>query len=163
MVCRKVGFCGILKLMKVYLASDHAGFDLKEKIKDYLKSENFDVEDCGAFQLDPNDDYPVLISKAAGKISKEPTSFAVVFGKSGAGEEIVANKFENVRAVLGFSEENVRLARVDNDANVLSLGLEFENFETAKELVKIFLETPFSNEPRHTRRIAEIKEIEANE
>ena len=145
--------------MKVYLATDHAGFALKEKIKDYL-AKNYEVVDCGAYSIDPTDDYPLFISKAGEKIEKDPNSFGIIFGKSGAGEEIVANKFKNVRAVLGFSKDNVRLSRMHNNANVLSLGSEFETLEKAKELVEIFLKTPFSNDPRHVRRIDEIKKIE---
>jgi len=147
-------------MMKVYLASDHAGFNLKEKIKDYLKTQNIEIEDCGAFSFTPGDDYPDFIGKAAEKVSENPDDFAIVFGKSGAGEEIVANKFRNVRAVLGFSEDNVKLAREDNNANVLSLGSQFENLEQAKNLVSLFLNTSFSNNPRHIRRVKEIKEIE---
>jgi ribose 5-phosphate isomerase B len=147
--------------MKIYLATDHAGFKLKEEIKKFLLEQNFDVEDCGAFSIDPTDDYPLFIAKAAGEVSKDPeNAMGIIFGKSGAGEEIVANKFKNVRAVEGFSMENVRLARVDNNANILSLGSAFEDFEKAKELAEIFLKTPFSNDPRHVRRIEEIKNLE---
>jgi ribose 5-phosphate isomerase B len=147
--------------MKLYLATDHAGFKLKEKIKKYLQEQNYEVEDCGAFSIDPIDDYPLFIAKAAQEVSKDPeNSMGIIFGKSGAGEEIVANKFKNVRAVLGFSKENVQLARQHNNANVLSLGAEFEDFAKAKELVEIFLKTPFSNDPRHVRRISEITKIE---
>lgn len=145
--------------MIVYLACDHAGFELKEKIKEYL-SKDYDVRDEGATSFDKDDDYPLLISKAAEKISEDPSSKAIVFGKSGNGEEIVANKFENVRAIEGFSKENVRLGREDNDANILSLGSELVDFEKAKELIEIFLQTPFSNEPRHINRIEQIKDIE---
>jgi ribose 5-phosphate isomerase B len=146
--------------MKIYLASDHAGFDLKQKVKDFLISQNYIVEDCGDFEPTAGDDYPQFIAKASEKVSKDPSSRAIVFGKSGAGEEIVANKFENIRAVLGFSKENVILARKDNDANILSLGSQFVSIEDAIELVKVFLETPFSNEERHKRRIEEIKNLE---
>ncbi len=146
--------------MKVFLATDHAGFELKEEIKKYLQDEKYEVVDCGAYSLNPADDYPLFVSKAAEEIEKDSNSFGIIFGKSGAGEEIVANKFKNVRAVLGFSEENVRLSREHNNANMLSLGSEFETFEKAKKLVKIFLETAFSNNPRHQRRISEIKDIE---
>lgn len=146
--------------MKVFLATDHAGFNLKEEIKQYLHSLNYEVVDCGAFSLDPTDDYPLFIAKAAQEIEKDPNALAIIFGKSGAGEEIVANKFKNVRAVLGFSEENIKLAREHNNANILSIGSEFENLGNAKKLVKIFLETPFSNDSRHVRRIDEIKDIE---
>lgn len=146
--------------MKVYLASDHAGFKLKEEIKKHLQAKNFDIEDCGDFSEDQNDDYPLLIAKAAEKVSQDQSSFGIVFGKSGAGEEMVSNKFKNVRAVLGFSEENVRLSREHNNANVLSLGSEFIDIAKAIVLVDLFLDTPFSNDPRHVRRIDEIKEIE---
>jgi ribose 5-phosphate isomerase B len=145
--------------MKVYLATDHAGFALKEKIKSFL-SDNYEVEDLGAYSFDPTDDYPNFIAKVGEAIENDKSSFAIIFGKSGAGEEIVANKFKNVRAVLGFSKENVRLSREHNNANVLSLGSEFETLEKAKELVEIFLKTPFSSDPRHARRISEIKKIE---
>lgn len=146
--------------MKIYLATDHAGFNLKEEVKKYLLSLGYSVEDCGAFSFDKNDDYPEIIAKAAKAVSKDKASMAIVFGKSGAGEEIVANKFDNVRAVLGFSKENVRLSREHNNANVLSLGSEFMSFEKAKELILIFLKTPFSNDPRHVRRIEEIEKLE---
>lgn len=146
--------------MKIYLATDHAGFELKEAIKKYLQDLNYVVEDCGAFAIDPTDDYPNFIAKVGEAVENNPQDFGVIFGKSGAGELIVANKFRNVRAFEGFSPENVRLARVDNNANVLSLGSQFEDFEKAKELVEIFLKTPFSNDPRHVRRIDEIKKIE---
>lgn len=147
--------------MRVYLGTDHAGFELKEKIKSYLKESGYEVEDCGAFEFDKNDDYPDFISKAAEKVSKYPTSRGIVFGKSGAGECIVANKIKRIRAILGFNMKNVKLAREHNDANILSLGSVFINTELAKELVIIFLQTPFGNEERHTRRINKIKGIES--
>lgn len=146
--------------MKIYLASDHAGFELKEKIKPYLKEESFEVGDCGAFTYNKNDDYPDFIANAAIGVSKNPNSKGIVFGKSGAGECIVANKVKGVRSILGFSKENVTLAREHNDANVLSLGSAFVDESLAKELVKIFLETPFLNEKRHIRRIDKIKKLE---
>ncbi len=149
--------------MKIYLASDHAGFELKEQVKKFLLEQNYKVEDCGAFSFDKNDDYPLFISKAAEKVSADKASLGIVFGKSGTGEEIAANKIRNVRAFTGVDEENVRLAREHNDANVLSLGSEFVTAQKAKELVQIFLETPFSNEPRHVRRLDEISEIEESE
>ena len=145
--------------MKIYLASDHAGFELKEKVKEYLQN-SYEVIDKGAFSYQEEDDYPDFISKAAEEVSKDESSRAIVLGKSGSGEEIDANKFKNVRAIIGFSEENVRLARNDNDANVLSLGSAFIDFEKAKILIDIFLNTPFSNEERHKRRIEEIKKDE---
>lgn len=149
--------------MKVYLATDHAGFNLKEEIKKFLIDTGYEVEDCGAFSFEKGDDYPDFISKAAEKVSQDQDSKGIVFGKSGTGEEIVANKIHNIRAFAGVDEENVRLAREHNDANVLSLGSEFVDFEKAKMLIKIFLNTPFSKEPRHQRRLDEIAEIEKKE
>lgn len=149
--------------MKVYLAADHAGFELKEKIKEYLQKQKYEVEDCGAFQFDKADDYPDFIGKAAVGVSKDPSSRGIVFGKSGAGEVIVANKIKGIRAFLGINEENVKLAREHNDVNVLSLGGAFITEEQAYELAKLFLETPFSNEERHKRRIEKVKTIEAEE
>jgi ribose 5-phosphate isomerase B len=146
--------------MKVYLAADHAGFELKEDVKKYLLEQSFEVEDFGAYTFTPGDDYPDFITKVGEAIQNNPEAFGIIFGKSGAGEEIVANKFKNVRAVLGFSKENVELSRIHNNANVLSLGSQFETLEKAKELVDAFLKTPFSNDPRHVRRIEEIKDIE---
>ena len=146
--------------MKIYLGTDHAGFELKEKTKEYLRQNGYDVEDCGAFNFDKSDDYPDFISKAAVQTAKDPQSKGIIFGKSGAGECIVANKIKGIRAILGFAKENVELARLHNNANILSLGSAFVDEEKAKELVKIFLETPFSNEQRHIRRIEKIKNIE---
>ncbi len=150
----------LIKLMKVYLASDHAGFELKNGIKKYLQSEGYDLEDLGNLAYNPEDDYPEFISKAAEKISVSPEELAIVFGKSGAGEAMVANKFKNVRCAQGFSRENVRLAREHNNANVLSLGSLFIDLETAKGLVDEFLKTAFSGESRHIRRLEEITKIE---
>ena len=146
--------------MKIYLAADHAGFDLKESVKDYLTQKGLDVEDCGAFEKNLGDDYPDFISKAALKVSEDLESKGISFGKSGGGEAIVANKIKNIRAVVGFNPENVRLSRTHNDANVLCLGSQFISESLAKEMVDIFLETPFSNEERHIRRINKISAIE---
>jgi ribose 5-phosphate isomerase B len=147
--------------MKVYLGTDHAGFELKEKIKSFLLEKQFEVEDCGAFEFNKDDDYPDFISKVAMKISEDSSSFGIVFGKSGAGECITANKIKNVRAVLGFNVENVKLSREHNDTNILSLGSAFINEELAKELVTIFLQTPFTKDERHIRRINKIKKLES--
>ncbi len=146
--------------MKVYLGTDHAGFQLKEHIKRFLQKEGHEVVDEGALEFNKTDDYPDFIAKAARSVAKDKGSFGIVFGKSGAGEAIVANKVNGIRAVLCFKSENARLAREHNDANVLSLGGGFITPEEAEEVSKAFLETPFSNEERHVRRIEKIKKIE---
>ncbi len=147
--------------MKIYLATDHGGFDLKELIKKYLVEKDFEVEDCGNFQKDPQDDYPDWISKGAQKVSDDKSSLGIFFGRSGAGECIVANKFKGVRAIVGFSPENVELSKAKNNANVLCIAADFTNLEQAKQFVDLFLQTPFSNEERHVRRINKISSIES--
>lgn len=111
--------------MKVYLGTDHAGFELKEQIKSFLQEQRYEVEDCGAFTFDKTDDYPDFIAKAAINVSKNPNSKGIVFGKSGAGECIVANKIKGMRAILGFNKKNVELSRLHNDSNVLSWEFSF--------------------------------------
>ena len=152
--------------MKIFLASDHRGFELKEKIKEWLKEWGYEYEDMGAFEFDKDDDYPDFISKAADKVSQDPdNSRAIIMGGSGQGEAMVANRYKNVRAAVyyGGSEEVVKLSREHNNANVLSLGLAigstFEESkpmdeEVAKRAVKLWLETPFSEAERHKRRLA---------
>jgi len=144
----------------VYIASDHAGFSLKEHLKTFLQQKGYIVEDCGAFVMNQDDDYPDFISIAAKSVAANPGSFVLVLGKSGAGECIVANKVNGVRAVLGFSEENVRLSREHNDANVLAIGSQWVSEEKAKVLIELFLQTMFTNEERHKRRIEKIKQLE---
>lgn len=150
----------IIESMKIYLATDHGGFDLKESIKNYLLEKKAEVEDCGDFEKVDGDDYPDWISKAAEKVSLDSTSLGIVFGRTGVGECIVANKFKNVRAVTGFNSESVKLAREKNDANVLCIGADFINLEKAKEFADIFISTPFSSEERHIRRVSKIKAID---
>jgi len=165
--------------MKIYLASDHTGFELKEKIKNFLKEKNYIVEDCGAYELNKDDDYPDFISKAAEKVSNDPTnSRGIILGGSGQAEMMLANKYENVRCALFYggvvtseavdvtgrkSEdpyEIVKLTRLHNDANVLSIGVRFLKKEEAIKAIDVWLETPFSNDERHIRRIKKIANIE---
>lgn len=146
----------------VYLATDHAGFELKEKIKQFLQQEGLEVKDFGAYKLDEQDDFTDFIPQAAEAVSKNPTDKAIVLGGSGQGEAIVANKFPNIRAAVyyGKSEQMPSLTRQHNDANILSLGARFLTPDEAIAAVKLFLQTPFTNEERHVRRIEKIKQIE---
>lgn len=148
--------------MKVHLATDHAGFELKESLKPFIESLGCEVVDHGAFSYDATDDYPDFIEKAATAVSEKPEDRAIVMGASGQGEDMVADKFEHVRSAVyyGGPLEIVQLSRQHNDANVLSLGAKFLTVEEAQEAVKLWLETPFSGEERHERRIEKIDEIE---
>ncbi|HMS22218.1 MAG TPA: RpiB/LacA/LacB family sugar-phosphate isomerase [Candidatus Levybacteria bacterium] len=146
--------------MKVYLGTDHAGFAYKERLKPIIKKIGYDPIDCGAFSYDKDDDYPDFCAEAARKVASEAGSFGVVFGKSGAGECIAANKINGIRAFLAVNRQNVQLAREHNDANVMSIGLDFIKGEDLETLLTTFLKTPFSKEERHIRRIEKIKSLE---
>jgi len=149
--------------MKIYLGTDHAGFELKEKMKTFLEVKGHEIVDCGAYEYDKDDDYPDFCGKAAEGVSSDPGSFGFVFGKSGTGEMIVANKIHGIRCGLAINEENVRLMREHNDANMLSFGSAFATVEQMKDLAILFIETPFSEEERHKRRIEKIHTIEKDQ
>ena len=146
----------------IYLAADHRGFQLKEKIKDWLSDWGFQYEDMGAFTYDENDDYPDFIHKAAKKVSQDPdNSKAIILGGSGQGEAMVANRYKGVRAAVYYSdsEEMIKMAREHNNANILSLGASFISDEAAKKAIRLWLEKPFSGEERHKRRIEKIDQL----
>jgi ribose 5-phosphate isomerase B len=141
--------------MKIYLAADHAGFELKEIVKKALIEKCYDVIDCGAEKLVPGDDYPKYMAKAAELVARNPESKAILFGASGEGEAMVANREKGVRAAeyYGGNLDIIRLSREHNDANALSIGARFVKPEEALAAIKLWLETPFSHDPRHERRI----------
>ncbi len=147
--------------MKLFFASDHAGFELKNILIEYAKTLGYEVDDKGDFTPEPKDDYPDFISLAAKAVSEDPESKAVVVGGSGQGEAIVADRFPHVRAALwyGGSMDIIKLSREHNDANVLSLGARFVSPDEAKEAMKIWLETPFSGDERHARRLEKIENL----
>lgn len=142
--------------MKIYLGTDHAGFETKEKVKNILSTSGYDVEDLGALSFDKDDDYPDYVSKVGDAVSKDAGSFGFVFGKSGQGEAMVSNRYSGVRAGVfyGGNIEIVKLLRKHNNANVLSIGGGFVEDSYLEEIIKTFLETPFSGEERHARRIS---------
>ena len=165
--------------MKIYLATDHAGFELKEKIKKVIQELGYEITDFGAEKFDSGDDYPDFISKAAAAVSNDPeNSKAIIFGGSGQAEAIVANKYKGVRCAVFYTPvaphgaadvtgrqssdhfEMIKLTREHNNANVLSLGARFISEEEATIAVKLWLTTDFKNDDRHLRRINKIKEIE---
>lgn len=160
------------------MATDHAGFELKNKIAGILRSEGYEIEDCGPFAFDKDDDYPDWISKAAQKVSSDPQGFGIVFGGSGQGEAIVANKFKNVRCALFYAPavptqaidingatsedpyEILRLTREHNNSNMLSLAIRFLSMAQIVEAIKVFLQSPFTGDERHVRRIDKISQLE---
>ncbi|MBB6119042.1 ribose-5-phosphate isomerase [Nocardiopsis algeriensis] len=146
--------------MRVYLGSDHAGYELKEHLVSWLKEHGHDVVDAGPNVYDAVDDYPPFVLRAAEGTASDAGSLGIVIGGSGNGEQIAANKVKGVRAALAWSEETARLAREHNDANVLSIGGRMHTLEEATRFVEVFLSTPYSEEERHTRRIAMLTEYE---
>lgn len=147
--------------MKIFIAADHAGFNLKNALRDYLEARGFEVEDKGAFELDEGDDYPDFMIPTAQEIAKNPEESRGIFiGGSGQGEAMLANRFPGVRAAVyyGGAEEIVRLSRDHNNANVLALGARFLSEDEAVQAVDMWLKTPFSGAERHMRRIRKIDE-----
>jgi ribose 5-phosphate isomerase B len=141
--------------MKISLGTDHAGFRYKEKVKELLASLGHDVKDFGTWSEEPVD-YPLFIRPAAEAVANGKCERGIVFGGSGNGEAMAANKVRGVRCALCWNEESARLSRQHNDANVLSLGQRLIGEELALEIVRIWLETPFEG-GRHAKRIAQIE------
>ena len=146
--------------MRVFLGSDHAGFDLKGQLISWLSENGHDPVDCGPSTYAEDDDYPVYVMRAATNVIATPGSLGIVIGGSGNGEQIAANKVPGVRAALAWTTETAQLARLHNDANVLSLGARMYSEDDAVAFVRAFLETAFSGAARHARRLTEITEYE---
>jgi ribose 5-phosphate isomerase B len=146
--------------VRIYLGSDHAGYELKTALIEWLTGAGHEPVDCGPESYHPDDDYPPYVMRAAQGAISDPGSLGIVIGGSGNGEQIAANKIPGVRAALAWSEETARLARQHNDANVLSLGAREYPVADAISFAKVFVQTPFSGEPRHARRIGQISAYE---
>jgi len=157
---------------KIYIASDHAGYALKEELKVFLSEQSYTVEDIGAPVFDPADDYPDFVIPCAQKVASDTTSFGIVIGASGQGEAMAAGKVAGARVAVYYGDTSsqqvdikgntlsmISSARTHNDANILSLGARFITFEQAKKAVMEFLTTAFSEEERHKRRISKIETL----
>ncbi|HXP55410.1 MAG TPA: ribose-5-phosphate isomerase [Streptosporangiaceae bacterium] len=146
--------------MRVFLGSDHAGFELKGQLVDWLSANGHEPVDCGPATFVEDDDYPVYVIRAATNVIAHPGSLGIVIGGSGNGEQIAANKVPGIRAALAWTAETAQLARLHNDANVLSLGARMYSTEDAISFARVFVETEFSGAVRHARRLTEIGEYE---
>ena len=150
--------------MRVHLGSDHAGLDLKAHLTAWLGDHGYEPVDHGPFVLDPQDDYPVYCLRAAVGVSDDRAegldSLGVVIGGSGNGEQMAANKVPGIRCALAWSDETARLAREHNDSHLVSVGGRMHPLEDMMRFVEIFLATPFSQDPRHVRRLGEVEEYE---
>ena len=147
--------------MRVHIAADHAAYDLKTFLVTELTSAGYDVVDHGAHSYDASDDYPVYILPCAEAVAAEPDSRGIVLGGSGNGEQIAANKVKGVRAGLAYNTVTARLAREHNDARIIALGGRMQSLSDALAMLKTFLETPFSGDPRHARRLEMLDAYEA--
>ena len=142
--------------MRVHLGTDHAGFELKEALAKHLAGKGYEVVDHGAFVYDAQDDYPAFCFAAAEAVRDEPGSLGVVIGGSGNGEQLAANCVNGVRAILAWSTETAQLGRQHNNANVVAVGGRMHSQDEALAIVDAFLETPFSKDERHRRRVQEM-------
>ena len=143
--------------MKIVLATDHAGFELKNYVKEHLIKTGYQVEDFGAYEYDAADDYPDFITPAARVIGSSKNTFGIIFGVSGQGEGMAANRIKGVRAVVYYDgpKRIIKLSRQHNDSNILSLGARFISKEKAIEVIELWLKTPFEGD-RHLQRIKKL-------
>lgn len=148
--------------MRVHLGGDHAAYDLQRDLVSWLAEQGHEVVDHGPADYDAADDYPVFVLRAAQAVADDPGSLGIVLGGSGNGEQMAANKVPGIRAALAATPELARLAREHNDARVLSLGARFVEVEQGRSIVQAFLQTPFSGEDRHQRRIDMMSAYEAD-
>jgi len=149
-----------MRVVRVYLASDHAGFELKAYLAEHLAKAGHDVVDVGPAAYDAEDDYPVFCIEGARRVVADPGSLGVVIGGSGNGEQIAANKVRGCRAALAYNVETATLAREHNDAQVVGVGARMHTPEEAAAIVDAFVATPFSGVARHSRRIRLLDEYE---
>ncbi len=147
-------------VMKIHLGCDHAGFELKNVLKAHLEQNGHQVIDHGALEYDALDDYPAFCIAAAQAVAADPHSLGIVIGGSGNGEQIAANKVIGVRAALTWSKQTAQLAREHNDANVMGLGARMHSEAEAIEIVETFIQTKFSQDARHIRRIDQLTDYE---
>ena len=143
--------------MKIHLATDHAGLDLKNTIKEFLLGEGYDVTDHGAHEYDALDDYPDFIFPCARAVAADASSRGIILGGSGQGEAMAANRIKGVRAAVFYNgpKEIIKLSREHNNANILSLGARFMSEEEIYKIIELWLEEPFEG-GRHERRIAKL-------
>lgn len=147
----------------VYLGADHAGFDLKQSLKAHLEAQGHVVEDLGAHELDPADDYPGYAAAVAQAVRQHPGAVGIVSCGNAEGICIAANKFQDIRAGLGYSKEAAQTMRTDDNANVLCLPGRLTTSDDPLEIADIFLSTPFSGAERHVRRLAQLDAIDRQE
>lgn len=146
--------------MRVYLGSDHAGYELKSHLVNHLVKQGYEVVDVGPHVFDPEDDYPAFCLHTGAKVVADEGSLGIVIGGSGNGEQIAANKIAGVRSALAWKVEIAQLSRQHNDSNVLAIGARQHTLDEATAMAEAFLTTSFSGNERHARRIGQLAEYE---
>jgi ribose 5-phosphate isomerase B len=147
--------------MKIYIAADHNGFEMKNQLAEWLKAEGYEVTDMGPETFDQHDDYPDYGIKVAQEVAKDPKNhYGILLCGSGVGMSVVADKVKGIRAAMIHDPEIAKAAQRDDDINVLALGADYIPLDTAKEVITAWLHTPFAAEERFIRRIHKIKEYE---
>ncbi|EKD62572.1 MAG: hypothetical protein ACD_52C00122G0001 [uncultured bacterium] len=148
--------------MKIYLGSDHRGYKLKEKIFQWLVDKGHEVEDFGAYELEPSDDYTLYAEKVASVVSDREAARGVLLCGSGVGVDVVANKFDGIRASIGKSVDQVHAGRRDDNMNILVIAADYTDLLEAEGMLSVFLATKFDKKSRHQRRLEDIQRIETN-
>jgi ribose 5-phosphate isomerase B len=145
----------------IYIGADHGGYKMKEQLKKFLKKKKLDFVDVGAKKLVPNDDYPDYAKLVAKKVSQNPLrNLGILICRSGQGVCIAANKFKNVRAALVWNVQESKMSRIDDMTNVLCLPSDYVTQKESEQIVEVWLNTPYSTEDRHLRRIMKISQLE---
>jgi len=148
--------------MKVFIGADHRGFKLKEKLEKWLKDKKYSVEDMGAYEFNEVDDYTLYAEKVALMVRDSAGSRGVLLCGSGVGVDVVANKFDEIRASIGKTPEQVKTGRKDDDMNILVIAADFTTESDMKKMTAAFLKTKYEKTAKHQRRLEEIERIEAN-
>jgi RpiB/LacA/LacB family sugar-phosphate isomerase len=144
----------------IYLSSDHGGFELKNRLAEYLKEKGLQVSDEGPYTLEPGDDYPDTVSPVLKKFAENNNDKAILVCRNGVGVSMTANKFKGVRAVLSWNSAHAQSSRKDDDTNVLALPSDHISEVEAFNIVETWISTPFGGEERHVRRLGKVAEIE---
>jgi len=146
----------------IYIGADHRGYKLKKKISKWMFEKKIDFEDMGAQRLDSKDDYTKYAEKVASMVASSKNSKGILICGSGVGVDVVANKFDGVRASIGKTPKQIEAGRKDDNMNILVIAADFTKQEEAREMMKSFIDTKFSGKARHKRRLREVERIEAN-
>lgn len=146
--------------MKIIIASDHAGFETKQSLIDYLSESGHEIEDLGPLEYNSTDDYPDFVAPAMQNVQKDDESLGIVLCKNGVGVSMLANKFKGIRAALCFNAEQAKSSKIDDNANVLAISTQFLSQDEIPNVVDSFLNTPFGNAERHLRRLDKVVLVE---